>query len=93
MQIQSYMSVSYTHLDVYKRQVLISPSGERTRQVAFRQGYRYNFVFTFERTEVMVEYRLLLENNDSQPVSYTHLDVYKRQTDRSAGCAVHLDMK
>jgi hypothetical protein len=46
--------------------VLISPSGERTRQVAFRQGYRYNFVFTFERTEVMVEYRLLLENNDSQ---------------------------
>lgn len=46
--------------------VFISPSGERTRQVAFRQGYRYNFVFTFERTEVMVEYRLLLENNDSQ---------------------------
>lgn len=46
--------------------VLISPSGERTRQVAFRQGYRYDFVFTFERTEVMVEYRLLLENNDSQ---------------------------
>lgn len=44
----------------------ITPSGERTRQVSLRQGYRYHFVFTFERTEVDVEYRLLLENNDSQ---------------------------
>lgn len=39
---------------------------ERTRQVSLRQGYRYHFVFTFERTEVDVEYRLFLENNDSQ---------------------------
>lgn len=45
---------------------ITSPSGERTRQISLRQGYRYNFVFTFERTEVAVEYRLLLENNDSQ---------------------------
>lgn len=45
---------------------ITSPSGERTRQISLRQGYRYNFVFTFERTEVVVEYRLLLENNDSQ---------------------------
>lgn len=45
---------------------ITSPSGERTRQVSLRQGYRYHFVFTFERTEVDVEYRLLLENNDSQ---------------------------
>ncbi len=45
---------------------ITSPSGERTRQVSLRQGYRYHFVFTFERTEVDVEYRLFLENNDSQ---------------------------
>ncbi len=45
---------------------ITSPSGEQTRQISLRQGYRYNFVFTFERTEVEVEYRLLLENNDSQ---------------------------
>lgn len=45
---------------------ITSPSGEQTRQISLRQGYRYNFLFTFERTEVVVEYRLLLENNDSQ---------------------------
>lgn len=45
---------------------ITSPSGERTRQVSLRQGYRYHFIFTFERTEVDVEYRLFLENNDSQ---------------------------
>lgn len=45
---------------------ITSPSVEQTRQISLRQGYRYNFLFTFERTEVVVEYRLLLENNDSQ---------------------------
>lgn len=45
---------------------ITSPSGEQTRQISLRQGYRYNFLFTFERTEVVVEYRLLMENNDSQ---------------------------
>lgn len=45
---------------------ITSPSGEQTRQISLRQGYRYNFLFTFERTEVIVEYRLLMENNDSQ---------------------------
>lgn len=30
------------------------------------QGDRYDLRFVFEKTEVSVEYRLLLENNDSQ---------------------------
>ena len=64
--INGFVAELWTKLPMVVTIVLISPSGERTRQVAFRQGYRYNFVFTFERTEVMVEYRLLLENNDSQ---------------------------
>ena len=45
---------------------LISPSGERTSPISLRQGQKYNLFFTFDGTEVTLEYRLLLENNDSQ---------------------------
>ncbi len=45
---------------------LVSPSGERTRPISLRQGQKYHLVFTFDGTEVLVEYRLLLENEDSQ---------------------------
>lgn len=45
---------------------ITSPTGERTNQITIRQGQRYNLVFTFDQTRVAVEYRLLLENNDSQ---------------------------
>lgn len=45
-----------------------SPSGDRTGNVSLAQGYVYRFTFPFERTELTVEYRLLLENNDSQLV-------------------------
>jgi len=43
-----------------------SPSGERTGYITLKQGYEYRETFVFDRTEVEVEYRLLLENNDSQ---------------------------
>lgn len=45
---------------------ITSPSGDRTRQISIRQGDRYDLRFAFEKTEVTVEYRLLVENNDSQ---------------------------
>ena len=45
---------------------IISPSGERTPVISIRQGSRYVFTFTFDRTRVTVEYRLLTENNDAQ---------------------------
>lgn len=47
---------------------LISPSGERTSPISLRQGQKYNLFFTFDGTEVTLEYRLLLENNDSQMI-------------------------
>src|SRR5699024_6650738 len=34
--------------------------------ISLRQGQKYNLFFTFDGTEVTLEYRLLLENNDSQ---------------------------
>ncbi len=43
-----------------------SPSGERTGYISFKQGYEYREEFLFDQTDVEVEYRLLLENNDSQ---------------------------
>lgn len=43
-----------------------SPSGERTGYISLKQGYEYQEEFLFDRTNVEVEYRLLLENNDSQ---------------------------
>lgn len=45
---------------------MVSPSGERTRPISLRQGQKYHLVFTFDGTEVSIEYRLLLENDDSQ---------------------------
>lgn len=45
---------------------LVSPTGERTPTISIRQGSRYTLTFPFDRTTVEVEYRLLMDNNDSQ---------------------------
>ena len=58
-----YIAVSYTHLDVYKRQV---PS-------VLPLMYRCNDVI---REDLLLNIFL---QRSSMSVSYTHLDVYKRQ--------------
>ena len=77
-------TVSYTHLDVYKRQLL------KLLHKAFKvQGRRLRFCRFFRRT-VIAEIRLGIEGSleflsidlsilVQNAVSYTHLDVYKRQ--------------
>lgn len=45
---------------------LISPSGEKSPTISLRQGSRYTLNFPFDQTEVTVEDRLLMANNDSQ---------------------------
>lgn len=45
---------------------LVSPSGERSPTISIRQGSRYTLNFPFDQTEVTVEYRLLMADNDSQ---------------------------
>lgn len=47
---------------------IVSPSGERTGNIPFRLGSRYQYIFSFERTILTIESRLLQENNDSQLV-------------------------
>ena len=86
-------AVSYTHLDVYKRQVLLAVKdlGYRPNRVARSLRTRRNRVLALiisgvrtgpffadvvrgvEKVAYRAGYLLF-------PVSYTHLDVYKRQT-------------
>ena len=72
--------VSYTHLDVYKRQVQAAPApggcgvgGQGWMEQSWHERKRR----PRERKEA----------RELKPVSYTHLDVYKRQASRSRCCA------
>ena len=64
------MSVSYTHLDVYKRQVLRSILVQNTPQ----PGMIADIQSTAEMAKVAEQLKYA-----TIAVSYTHLDVYKRQ--------------
>ena len=65
------MAVSYTHLDVYKRQGLI--------------GCVFTFIYFWLRGAIGFEKSMdsvpqgFIQMIAPIPVSYTHLDVYKRQ--------------
>ena len=63
------MSVSYTHLDVYKRQITDHTDVDRTIP---DRDLIYN-----KHIEIVNEYKMFDEYYNA--VSYTHLDVYKRQ--------------
>ena len=67
-------TVSYTHLDVYKRQLY----GTLTHFTERLQGTAKNVQFFTQTIRQHGRYRL---NSAVQSVSYTHLDVYKRQLD------------
>ena len=68
--------VSYTHLDVYKRQAY-----ERWAKV-------YNLkqmaaALQYLQEHHLTDYAALTASTEAAAVSYTHLDVYKRQVHRS----------
>ena len=65
---QEAETVSYTHLDVYKRQ---GQACAATTNGACHSGYRFILAH-----DALVQ----LDFQVHEPVSYTHLDVYKRQT-------------
>ena len=90
--LSSAIPVSYTHLDVYKRQ--IHDSATRllnliNRILEFRKTETQNRKLSVAKgdlgqlvQEVGLRYKELNPNNKVNyhiPVSYTHLDVYKRQ--------------
>ena len=73
--------VSYTHLDVYKRQVRVLLYNIIHLELQPGTAVSENELSTtlsLSRTPVR---EALIELNRIGPVSYTHLDVYKRQID------------
>ena len=83
------MSVSYTHLDVYKRQALCSLylnefNAESAHQVigfvpeAMELLQSYPWPGNMDQLKRVIR-QLTLTAERSYTVSYTHLDVYKRQ--------------
>ena len=70
-----FYPVSYTHLDVYKRQGqrnVLPPAGFYSAAAALRS--RSNGLLFHRRAQ-----ERLSSAGRPEPVSYTHLDVYKRQ--------------
>ena len=71
----SLYAVSYTHLDVYKRQYMFC--------FTFNGDHRNIIGSQFFRGKSMAEnnksFNLISHQLVQIPVSYTHLDVYKRQ--------------
>ena len=63
--IEMSETVSYTHLDVYKRQVAILLNAA----IHYKRTSKRRFALWTQKSLAHL----------SQPVSYTHLDVYKRQ--------------
>ena len=68
--------VSYTHLDVYKRQKPICPYGVAKLSV---EKYLYYYYVTYGIKYTALRYANIY---GPRPVSYTHLDVYKRQVQK-----------
>ena len=62
--------VSYTHLDVYKRQV---------KDITYVRGFLGRMLFAGDDGAKKVRVLSGGEKVRCMPVSYTHLDVYKRQ--------------
>ena len=85
--------VSYTHLDVYKRQVrdaedreylaFISADAQGLQRIndwsGFGQKTTGSGTVKFNQVFVESENVIRFDTAFSEPVSYTHLDVYKRQ--------------
>lgn len=64
--VEGFVTELWTTVPNVMTVALTSPSGERTGYITLKQGYEYREDFLFDRTSIEIEYRLLLENNDSQ---------------------------
>ena len=69
--MSSLRAVSYTHLDVYKRQVLSLISDMLKAIAEYAKHDRAEFVRVVQKAQS--------SQQTTEAVSYTHLDVYKRQ--------------
>ena len=74
-----FMPVSYTHLDVYKRQEKHHPVSLVGNNYEYIQGVTEGTQALELKGSTYVDLGTDASLNPSSPVSYTHLDVYKRQ--------------
>ena len=81
------MTVSYTHLDVYKRQVFLLACASNSPDASYNQAIAFSFMVALTFAELFLNCTDILTTS-VLPVSYTHLDVYKRQVQHDYGCAL-----
>ena len=79
MVFSSSIPVSYTHLDVYKRQFLGLEDTILYAACFDANGGVFEPLFTEEDAIISDELNHASIIDGVRPVSYTHLDVYKRQ--------------
>ena len=85
--IRSYQTVSYTHLDVYKRQAFAFGGGKISTETSYEVKYELTDAFTtISITDIVSTASVVMDFKSGgkgvavgKAVSYTHLDVYKRQ--------------
>ena len=69
-------AVSYTHLDVYKRQAQGGPRYDASMTPEERKSFE-NGIWLCQSCSKLIDTDIT--RYPKEPVSYTHLDVYKRQ--------------
>ena len=72
----TWVPVSYTHLDVYKRQGLIIALCPHSSDYMRYRNFNLLSIYYVFRPRLRPR---LTQSRSALPVSYTHLDVYKRQ--------------
>ena len=75
--VASVEPVSYTHLDVYKRQVFPQTDQRLLAVNRVRRNLIPQRFPVYQRVECNSDNGVIIHNQ--YPVAYTHLDVYKRQ--------------
>ncbi len=68
--VEGFAAEVWTTLPNIVTAYLVSPSGEKSPVISLRQGSMYRLNFPFDGTQVDVEYRLLIENEDSQLIFF-----------------------
>ena len=92
--------VSYTHLDVYKRQTLYSKANQICEQTYYRNlrvlreaacsDFPISAIAESKKLSTVSFNKLEVQAPvTNTPVSYTHLDVYKRQALYKTNCAFY----
>ena len=72
-----FSPVSYTHLDVYKRQMMSGDDRQNSPSISRQNRPSATLMEAFP-----TQWLHLFLTHRTRPVSYTHLDVYKRQSTR-----------